>query len=72
MGPYIGGASRYILAAAIMPFIMSMRKEAILMRHLKTYLILGIVGVFGFKVFLTFIRKFLHINQSNTYQAFFS
>lgn len=51
MGPYAAGASRYILAAAIMLLIIAARKENIRLFHLKTYLILGVVGVFGFNLF---------------------
>ncbi|WP_020166701.1 MULTISPECIES: DMT family transporter [Methylotenera] len=51
MSPYIAGASRYILAAAIMLMIVKFRRERIPARHLKTYLTLGIVGVFGFNLF---------------------
>ena len=51
MGPYIAGASRYILAAAVMLIIVQFRRERVPMRHLKTYLTLGIVGVFGFNLF---------------------
>ena len=51
MGPYIAGASRYILAAAIMLLIMSFQRERVPLRYFKTYLILGIVGVFGFNLF---------------------
>ncbi|EUJ10610.1 putative permease, DMT superfamily [Methylophilaceae bacterium 11] len=51
MGPYIAGASRYILAAAIMVLIALIRKENIPLRHLKAYLTLGVVGVFGFNLF---------------------
>lgn len=51
MGPYIAGASRYILAALIMVLITILRKEVIPSRHLKTYVTLGVVGVFGFNLF---------------------
>lgn len=51
MGPYAAGASRYILAAAIMLLIMAARKENIRLFHLRSYLILGVVGVFGFNLF---------------------
>ena len=51
MGPYIAGASRYILAAAIMLLIMQFKREHIPLRYFKTYLTLGIVGVFGFNLF---------------------
>ncbi len=51
MGPYVAGSGRYILAAAIMFLIISVRKETIPLRHLRAYLILGVVGVFGFNLF---------------------
>lgn len=51
MGPYVAGASRYILAAAIMWCIMRIRKESIALRHLKAYMLLGVIGVFGFNLF---------------------
>ena len=51
MGPYIAGASRYILAAAIMILITMIKRESIPFIHLKSYLTLGIVGVFGFNLF---------------------
>ena len=51
MGPYIAGASRYILAAAVMLMIVQFRRERIPARHFKTYLTLGIIGVFGFNLF---------------------
>lgn len=51
MSPYIAGASRYILAAAIMLMIVQFRRERIPARHFKAYLTLGIVGVFGFNLF---------------------
>lgn len=51
MGPYIAGASRYILAALIMVLITMLRKEVIPFRHMKSYLTLGVVGVFGFNLF---------------------
>ncbi len=51
MGPYIAGATRYILAAIIMILITLMRKESIPLQYTKSYLILGIVGVFGFNLF---------------------
>lgn len=51
MGPYVAGASRYILAAAIMLLLTQIRKESIPLRYLRTYLTLGIVGVFGFNLF---------------------
>lgn len=51
MGPYIAGASRYILAAAIMLLITKFRNERVPVRYIKTYIILGLVGVFGFNLF---------------------
>jgi drug/metabolite transporter (DMT)-like permease len=51
MGPYVAGASRYILAAAIMLLITQMRKEIVPLRYFRTYLTLGVVGVFGFNLF---------------------
>lgn len=51
MGPYMAGASRYILAAVIMILIAQLRREAIPLRHLRSYVILGVVGVFGFNLF---------------------
>lgn len=51
MGPYIASASRYILAAFMMVLITTIRKEFIPPKYLWSYLILGIVGVFGFNLF---------------------
>ncbi len=51
MGPYVAGASRYVLAAAVMVLIAQIRKEAIPAQHWKAYLTLGVVGVFGFNLF---------------------
>jgi drug/metabolite transporter (DMT)-like permease len=51
MGPYIASSSRYILAALIMVLITMIRNEAIPLKHLKSYLILGVAGVFGFNLF---------------------
>ncbi|MES2580387.1 MAG: DMT family transporter [Pseudomonadota bacterium] len=51
MGPYIAGATRYLLAAAIMLMIVKFRNERIPARYFKTYLTLGVVGVFGFNLF---------------------
>ena len=51
MGPYIAGASRYILAAVIMLFITRFRGESLRIRYLKAYATLGLVGVFGFNLF---------------------
>lgn len=51
LGPYLAGASRYVLAAAVMVLIVQLRKETIPARYWKAYLILGVVGVFGFNLF---------------------
>lgn len=51
MGPYVAGASRYVLAALIMVLITQIRRETIPIKYWKEYLILGIVGVFGFNYF---------------------
>lgn len=50
MSPYIAGASRYVLAAAVMVLIAQIRKETIPLREWKAYLTLGVVGVFGFNL----------------------
>jgi drug/metabolite transporter (DMT)-like permease len=51
LGPYVAGASRYVLAAAVIVLIAQMRKEMIPAQHWKAYLTLGVVGVFGFNLF---------------------
>lgn len=51
MSPYVAGASRYVLAAAVMILIAQIRKEATPLRQWPAYLTLGVVGVFGFNLF---------------------
>lgn len=51
MSPYIAGASRYVLAAAVMVLIVWFKKDALPLRYWKAYLTLGVVGVFGFNLF---------------------
>jgi len=51
MGPYVAGASRYLLAALIMLLITLSRGETVPLRYIKTYTLLGLVGVFGFNLF---------------------
>lgn len=51
LGPYIAGESRCILAAIIMVLITLIRSETIPLRYWRTYLILGVAGVFGFNLF---------------------
>ncbi len=51
MHPYVAGASRYLIAALIMYLITLYRRETVPLRHISTYIILGLVGVFGFNLF---------------------
>ena len=51
MHPYVAGANRYMIAAAIMYLITLYRGESVPFRHIRTYIILGLVGVFGFNLF---------------------
>lgn len=50
MGPYVAGASRYLIAAGIMLLITRFRREHIPIRYMRTYVTLGLVGVFGFNL----------------------
>lgn len=49
--PFVAGADRYLIAAAIMLALTYFRGERVPLRHGKTYVTLGIVGVFGFNLF---------------------
>jgi drug/metabolite transporter (DMT)-like permease len=49
--PFVAGADRYLIAAAIMLALTHLRGERVPLRHARTYLTLGIVGVFGFNLF---------------------
>lgn len=51
MHPYVAGASRYLIAAIIMSLITLYRRETLPLRHARAYIILGLVGVFGFNLF---------------------
>jgi len=51
MHPLVAGADRYLIAAAIMLAITCINGERPPLRHLKAYLILGLIGVFGFNLF---------------------
>lgn len=51
MPPLVAGADRYLIAAAIMLALVYFRGERVPLRHGKTYLTLGLVGVFGFNLF---------------------
>lgn len=50
MHPFVAAAVRYLLAAAIMLAITFYRGERVPLRHTRSYLILGIIGVFGFNL----------------------
>jgi drug/metabolite transporter (DMT)-like permease len=52
--PLVAGADRYLIAAAIMLAITFVKGERPPLRHFKTYVILGLLGVFGFNVFFFF------------------
>lgn len=49
--PFVAGADRYLLAAAIMLALTYFRGERVPLRHGKTYVKLGLVGVVGFNLF---------------------
>ena len=49
--PLVAGADRYLIAAAIMLAITCIKGEPPPLRHFKVYLILGLLGVFGFNLF---------------------
>ena len=51
MHPLVAGADRYLIAAAIMLAITFINGERPPLRHFKAYLILGLIGVFGFNLF---------------------
>lgn len=50
MHPFVAGATRYLLAAAVMLMIMCWRRECIPLRYARQYVLLGVVGVFGFNL----------------------
>ena len=50
MHPYVAGALRYLLAAAIMLSLTLFRGESVPLRHARSYIVLGIIGVFGFNL----------------------
>jgi drug/metabolite transporter (DMT)-like permease len=54
MHPLVAGADRYLIAAAIMLAITYISGERPPLRHFKAYLILGLLGVFGFNLFFFF------------------
>jgi drug/metabolite transporter (DMT)-like permease len=49
--PLVAGADRYLIAAAIMLAITCIKGEPPPLRHFKAYLVLGLMGVFGFNLF---------------------
>lgn len=51
MHPLVAGADRYLIAAAIMLAITCINGERPPLRHFRAYLILGLIGVFGFNLF---------------------
>ncbi|OIQ99143.1 S-adenosylmethionine/S-adenosylhomocysteine transporter [mine drainage metagenome] len=51
MHPYVAGASRFLIAAVIMLAITLYRGENVPLRYIRTYVILGLMGVFGFNLF---------------------
>jgi drug/metabolite transporter (DMT)-like permease len=50
MHPFVAGSTRYLLAAAIMLALTFYRGERVPLRHARSYVILGIIGVFGFNL----------------------
>jgi drug/metabolite transporter (DMT)-like permease len=51
LSPLIAGADRFLIAATIMLALTYFRGERLALRNARTYLILGLLGVFGFNVF---------------------
>ena len=51
MHPFVAGASRYIIAAAIMYLITLYRRESVPIKYARSYIILGMLGVFGYNLF---------------------
>lgn len=51
LGPYVAGASRYILAAMIMLLIVQFKRDSVPLSYWKSYDTLGVVGIFGFNLF---------------------
>lgn len=51
MHPYVAAANRYVIAAAIMYLITLYRGESIPIRYAKSYIVLGLLGVFGYNLF---------------------
>ena len=49
--PFVAGADRYLIAAAIMLALTYFRGDRVPLRHGRIYVTLGIVGVFGFNLF---------------------
>ncbi|MGX8882184.1 DMT family transporter [Methylovorus sp. SPW-M1] len=50
MPPVVAGATRYLLAALIMLTLTYIRGEHVPLRHARAYIVLGLVGVFGFNL----------------------
>src|SRR5258708_19961000 len=51
MRPLIAAADRFLIAAGIMLVITYATGNRLTWRHARTYLILGLLGVFGFNLF---------------------
>lgn len=51
MHPFAAGASRYVIAALIMLMLVLVRGERVPLRNARAYIVLGLVGVFGFNLF---------------------
>ncbi|HTH93615.1 MAG TPA: DMT family transporter [Rhodocyclaceae bacterium] len=51
MHPFMAGAGRYVIAALIMLILMLLRGERVPLRNARAYVVLGLVGVFGFNLF---------------------
>src|SRR4051812_46230399 len=51
MSPLAAGAWRYIIAAVIVLAVLFSTGGRLVLRHFKSYLVLGLFGVFGYNVF---------------------
>lgn len=51
MPPFEAGASRFMIAAAVMLVITFYRRETVPLRHARVYVLLGLLGGFGFNLF---------------------
>jgi len=51
MHPFVAAAYRFIIAAGLMLLIVLVKRERIPLKHLRIYVILGLVGICGFNLF---------------------